>query len=328
MTNEAPITLHPRLKPYWHFWNLGSYRYFQKPRQSGLAKLDPWIQDEHRASIEVLKARLSTSAGGRWVPEGHYVRLLKMQKNVYHDELNHDEMVWQTVMSDTPDEMNDHILPILGARGRILVNGLGLGCVLNCMRMNESVTHVDVVEVSEDVMNLIVPFYKADDRIHFHLGSCVDIKWPRNTRWNYAWHDIWSSISDNNLVDDNEAEHGISYARLHRMFGNRVDAQNSWAFERARMMRTVEKIQDEMAEAWTTEWNRKTQPERLEMMIEVTTGREMPTEVWRMFLNTVGEEVRERMEVRSYREMTVDEASAITHDYTHWKAMKKVGMIA
>lgn len=327
-TTEAPLTLHPRLHPFWRFWNLGSYAYFKKSKQIGDARLDPYPIDEQAAYLEALKAKLSAHRAGRWVPEGDYVRLLKKQKNVYHDELDHGEVIWQTVMSDTPDEMNDHILPILGARGRILVNGLGLGCVLNCMRMQKSVTHIDVVEISEDVLKLVSPFFENDDRIEFHLGSCVDIKWPRGTRWNYAWHDIWSSISTDNLTDDNEAEHGISYARLHRMFGTRVDAQDSWAFERARQMRIVHKLQKEMAEAWTTEWNRKTQPERLEMMIEATTQKEMPEEAWRMFLNTIGNEIRERMEVRSYREMTPDEAEPILEDKTKWVAMKKVGMIA
>jgi hypothetical protein len=324
---EPPLTLHPYLKPMWRYWNLGSYAYFKKSKTVGKAMLDPWVMTEEKANFEALKAKLSSSAAGRWVPEGNYVRLLKKQKSVYTDEIYHGEVVWETVMSDTPDEMNDHLLPIIEARGRVLINGLGLGCVLNCIRTQDSVTHVDVVEVSEDVLELVAPFFENDKRIEFHLGSCVDIKWPRGTRWNYAWHDIWSSISVNNLVDDNEAEHGISYARLHRMFGHRVDAQNSWAFERAQQVRTVNKIQEQMAEAWATEWNRKTQPERVEMMIKGTVNKETPEELWRQFLNTIGEEIKERMEVRAYREMTPDEAGVIIGDQTRWLAMKKVGMI-
>ena len=330
MTNEAPPTLHPYLKPLWRFWNLGSYKYFQKPRQSGDAKLDPWVMNKTAANIEYLKAQLSSSAGGRWVPEGGYVRLLKKQPNVYNDTIDGEpgEMIWQTVMSDTPDEMNDHIVPILGARGRILVNGLGLGCVLNCMRQEKSVTHIDVVETSEDVLKLVAPFYADDKRIEFHLGSCVDIKWPRRTRWNYAWHDIWSSISYENLTDDTEAEHGISYARLHRMFGGRVDAQHSWAFEHAKNMRTVNRLVDQIAEAWATEWNRKTHDERLEMMIEATCNRATPIEAWRHFLTTIGEDMHEAMDVRAYRNMDQSEARVLLEDNAKWTAMKKVGMLS
>ena len=92
------------------------------------------------------------------------------------------------VMSDTTDEWIDHIDFIHEARGRVLIHGLGLGCALQAILLKPEVEHVDVVEISQDVLDVISP-YHADPRVTFHQGDAFEMarRWPRGSRWDAVW---------------------------------------------------------------------------------------------------------------------------------------------
>lgn len=267
---NAPESIHPEIAHLWPHWNLGRQRKYRIKRENGSARLVPWTMTKDQAGFERARAAINPKAQGRYVPEGRYVRLMIRQDHL--DRLTGEPTNdWQIVMSDTPDEMNDHVDPLLHATGRVLIHGLGLGCVLNCVRNLPGVASIDVVEVNEDVLNLVAPLHDSDPRVNFVLGSCVDVKWPPGTRWNYVWHDIWSSIGEENLTNDETAEHGISYATLHRMFGGRCDRQASWAFDNARKAREVERIAHTWASRFAFAWRMSSVDERLEMYTELVT---------------------------------------------------------
>lgn len=141
------------------------------------------------------------------------------------------------VMSDTPDEMRDLFPVLTTARGRVLVNGLGLGCVIRGLLTNDDIEHIDVVEISPDLIELIGPYYD-DPRVTIHEGDAATFEWPKGTRWNYAWHDVWDELTTDNL---NESSNGLarpcSYERLHRKYGGRVDLQASWGWDYLRRQR-------------------------------------------------------------------------------------------
>lgn len=123
------------------------------------------------------------------------------------------------VMSDTPDELDDlYPLFVRSPRGRVLVNGLGLGCVVRGLLAHPAVEHVDVVEISADLIALVGP-QVADPRLEIHHGDAYTYRWPPGTRWDVAWHDVWDTISADNLPE---------MARLHRRYGGRVRWQGSW----------------------------------------------------------------------------------------------------
>lgn len=338
MTNVIPITLKPELKDYWKYWNLGSHPFFQKTKPIDTAQLQAWHHNAEKASFEQLRAAISSEVGGRWVPEGNYVKLLIKQKDVHFD--SDGELIWQTVMSDTPDEMNDHIEPILKAHGRVLIHGLGLGCVLNCMLHNTHVSEIDVVEVNQGVIDLVSPFYRGEalalgKTLRIRHGSCVDIKWPRGQRWNYVWHDIWSTISASNLRDKDDPEHGISYERLHRMFGNRCDEQSSWAFDKAKQMREVEKLSAQFCIRWTRTWNQSTYNDRFEMLIQATCPVMTDVDIYRKFITdeitsklTGGDSIRKAYITRSKKDMNPIEAGMILDNRVRLWAQQKVGMVA
>jgi hypothetical protein len=59
------------------------------------------------------------------------------------------------------------------------------------------------------------------------VADALTMKWPPHTRWNIAWHDIWPSISRDNLPE-------MKY--LHRSYGHRVLWQGSWSRELIKRM--------------------------------------------------------------------------------------------
>lgn len=316
MTNRMPNKIPNELQPYWKHWNLGRHDYFSHSRLSESARLIPWDHTEDNESFEQLRAIFDPIGADRFVPVGNYVKLEILK-----------EGHWEVVMSDTPDEMSDHRDALLNASGRVLIHGLGLGCVLHCLLHNPKVTHIDVVEVDEDVVNLVAPFYLNIDNgvsLNFHLGSCVDIKWPRGTRWNYVWHDIWTDINTDNLTNDEMAEHGISYATLHRKFSHRADRQGSWAFDLARRQMKREIAADHYVARWVFHWNSfANEEQRYEMLLEAT-ARFMPTESWKEALETVFKDMGDKYKKVARRDMDMSEARMILHDDSMRYAVQKV----
>jgi hypothetical protein len=129
------------------------------------------------------------------------------------------ETLW---MSDSIDEFLDHLDAIEQATGRVLVHGLGLGCYLACILSKKEVTHVDVVELSKDILGLIEPYFhvaKRRGRVAFHNDDAFKKVWPKGTRWDFVWHDIWPTICSNDLSQ---------HAALKRMFSHRTAVQECW----------------------------------------------------------------------------------------------------
>lgn len=144
-----------------------------------------------------------------------------------------DGKLW---MSDTDAERRDHYEAVFAADryrgGRGLINGLGLGCVLGAWL--DVLGHVDVVEIDARVIKHVGGWFqdKYGDAVTVHEGDAYEIKWPKGTRWNVAWHDIWPT-----LCTDDLAEMG----KLHRRYGQRVDWQGSWGRETLQRMRRQER---------------------------------------------------------------------------------------
>lgn len=141
------------------------------------------------------------------------------------------------IMSDTPNERADHLEPLVVARSagrmvqrlgtdsgsRALVHGLGLGVIIKGLLAQPEVAHVDVVERSPEVVMLCAsPFAEAlaNGRLTIHVGDCFKLRWPKGSKWDVVWHDIWADITPENLPQ---------MKRLHRKFGRRCEWQGSWA---------------------------------------------------------------------------------------------------
>ena len=140
------------------------------------------------------------------VPPGVYTRLMRKGD-------------WEPMMSDTPAEIASHLGAIYKAKGRVLLNGLGLGMVLKAILAKPDVLSVDVVEIDPDVASLVWPTYAADPRAHLHIADALSITWPREQRWDVAWHDIWPNICSDNWP---------TMKQLQRRYASKTDWQDSW----------------------------------------------------------------------------------------------------
>lgn len=130
---------------------------------------------------------------------GTYTRLVDYNAEGEDDTSG---LLW---MSDTTAERGDHKEAVaaiaLDKAERVLINGLGLGMVLAAALSYDHVKHVDVVEADERVIKLIGPHYTTDPRVNIiHADAYEQLKaWPKGTRWDAAWSDIWPEIAADNL---------------------------------------------------------------------------------------------------------------------------------
>lgn len=125
-------------------------------------------------------------------------------------------------MSDTPDEYRDHVAAILKARGKVLIHGLGLGCYLSAILTKPEVSSVDVVERDGDVIALVGPYFAGDSRVTIYHDDCFLKRWPKGSRWDVVWHDVWESKCTDDLA---------AHSKLLCAFGRRATWQGAWAHD-------------------------------------------------------------------------------------------------
>jgi hypothetical protein len=158
--------------------------------------------------------------------------MLGVTRERFIDHMLPTDNRWIPVMSDTPCELEGHREAIEEGHGRVLVTGLGLGVVISGLLAKPDVERIDVIEIDRDVIALTGSRY-PDPRLHIHEGSADDPSClPPDLRWDYAWHDIWTHVAERNL-DNETAEHGISYYHLFEIWSSRVPHQGAWALSEA-----------------------------------------------------------------------------------------------
>lgn len=170
----------------------------------------PWSVDRFTVGKDDSKLTVifATNRGRGYVPEGTYTRLTKGRT---------------VVMSDTPDEVSDHMSFIHSASGDVLIAGLGIGVVLQACLRNERVKRITVVEKSPDVIALVADHYlsmpEADSRLEIVNADIFTWKPPKDQRWDHAWFDIWNTICTDNRLE---------MQRLRRKFGRRCPKKHCW----------------------------------------------------------------------------------------------------
>ena len=174
---------------------------------SGDWRVERFAVSDEAAALHQLREAINAHRGRMGVKAGTYTRLMRGGT---------------LVMSDTQDEIADHLGFIGAARGRVLIHGLGLGMCAEAALRKPEVEHVLVVELSPDVVSLVGPTLEGryGDRLEVRQGDAYTWRWEPGTRWDVVWHDIWDNISGDNLPEMH---------RLHRRFGGRCAWQDSWA---------------------------------------------------------------------------------------------------
>jgi hypothetical protein len=171
---------------------------------------------------------------GRQTRPGTYTKLVDYKTNTF----------W---MSDTDAEKWDHIIAVRAIEfekaERVLINGLGLGMVLAAALTFDHVQHVDVVERDQRVIDLVGPHYTKDPRVNIiHADAWDQMKaWPKGTRWDVAWSDIWPKIN---------ADYAPEMDKMQKFYGRRTNWHRCWARPEVGYLVKQERAEQRRQEEW------------------------------------------------------------------------------
>jgi hypothetical protein len=236
----------------------------------------------------------------RTVPPGDYITLLRKATPFELRDIEEGRLVdadgphpgYVPIMSDTPAEVNEHMHAWDHADGNVLITGLGLGVLVSGLLTRESVDHITVVEIDRDVIALTGHFYADHPKVT--IVNMDALAYARHLDeegqgciFDYAWHDIWSHISDRNLENDELAEHGISYATMFGAYEGHCAHQGAWAYPEALEMRERGRFLMERADDWARRFVAASHAERIPLLVDFHTRRmlnidphqEIPAEV-------------------------------------------------
>lgn len=127
----------------------------------------------------------------------------------------------EIVMEDSTQELSRHLPIWLAARGRLLVTGLGLGCVVRGLLASPQVEHIDVIELDRDILRIVGAEFEREPRVSLHLGNALTCKMP-GRHWDFAWHDCWCEGSGLQLL----------HLKLIARYRKRCARQGAWMLPR------------------------------------------------------------------------------------------------
>lgn len=178
------------------------------PDDLPLGRFGPW---------QITRRRPSDAAARQVIGWDRYTLLCRHTLATLHRELG------EVVMEDSAPELRRHLAAWMGARGRVLVTGLGLGCVVRGLLASPAVEHVDVVEIDRHIIRAIGPEFAGNPRVAIHHADALAWEPPPGRRWDLAWHDIWTE-GDRHLQ--------LLHAELLVRYSDRAASQGAWAFPR------------------------------------------------------------------------------------------------
>lgn len=154
---------------------------------NGIWKVERFTVGATEAMFHAI-SQIGKGVGDRSVPEGEYTRLMRGST---------------VVMSDTPSEYRDHRYFISKASGKVLVAGLGLGCVTRCVASKPDVTEVVVVERSPEVIAMVWPHIEREfgSKVKLVVSDINEYRPAKGEKFDCAWYDIWDYLSSGNLPE-------------------------------------------------------------------------------------------------------------------------------
>lgn len=118
------------------------------------------------------------------IPYGEYIRLMDKTK-----------MFDRCVMSDTPMEHRTNYEILDKANGDVLIAGLGIGMILIPLMKKEEVKSITIIEKYLDVINIVGDQLPLNDKVKVIQGDIFENKFPRGTKFDTVYFDIWNVIS-------------------------------------------------------------------------------------------------------------------------------------
>lgn len=145
-----------------------------------------------------------------------FPRLMQVEPGTYK-RLSHKRR--GVVMSNTRMEVITNTEAYTNATGNVLINGLGMGMLLEAILHKPDVTRVRVIEIDQDVIDLVGPHFANDPRVEIIHADAYTYKPPKGEHFDYVWHDIWDEISADNLP---------GMAKLGRKYNKRIATKQGW----------------------------------------------------------------------------------------------------
>lgn len=127
----------------------------------------------------------------------------------------------EVVMEDSLKELSTHLPIWLKAKGKVLITGLGLGCVVRGLLASPDVEHITVVEIDPHLLRVVGHEFRSNRRVELIQGDALKVFLPG--RFDYAWHDLWT---------DGDRHLQVLHADLIKRFHKQVKFQGAWRFPR------------------------------------------------------------------------------------------------
>jgi len=127
----------------------------------------------------------------------------------------------EVVMEDSARELRRHLPIWLKAKGRVLVTGLGLGCVVRGLLASPDVEHITVVEIDPKILRIVGKEFEPNSRVRMIEGDALKVK--LRERFDYAWHDLWT---------EGDIHLQVLHTRLLKRFYPQVKFQGAWLLPR------------------------------------------------------------------------------------------------
>lgn len=107
-----------------------------------------------------------------------------------------DGELGEIVMSDSWMEQYTNIEHVRGAKGHVLVAGLGIGMILLALQEKPDVESITVVEISQELVDFITPNLPLNDKVNIVVSDIHAFE-PQMT-YDTVYCDIWNNISGDN----------------------------------------------------------------------------------------------------------------------------------
>lgn len=115
--------------------------------------------------------------------------------------IDDDGYVWDVVMEDSRSELEKHLPIWMSAKGHVLKTGLGLGCVVRGLMVNDDAEKITVIEIDKDIIDVVGKQFEGDERVEIIHADATKFDYRSIDKIDIAWHDIWTPENEGLQVE-------------------------------------------------------------------------------------------------------------------------------
>lgn len=177
-----------------------------------LARCPPHLKDAQFGRWKLTRMQAtSEQARDRIQPFTDYVVLLYDAGGLQAD----------VVMEDSPPELLTHWEFYKAAKGRVLISGLGLGCIVRAVAAKPEVEHVTVLEIDRFIIGHVGAEFSSNPKVQILEQDAL--KFSPAGFYDCAWHDIYTDKGN-----------GLALAKLHTRImvklQGKIGEQGAWNY--------------------------------------------------------------------------------------------------